>query len=71
LPLEIDIQNYPDGSVNLIINDDLNKPKLINSRFSTLENFTFTVPDHSGNKDTSLYDENNLNLDASLYKNIT
>ena len=71
LPLEIDIQNYPDGSVNLIINDDLNKPKLINSRFSTLENFTFTIPDHSGNKDTSLYDENNLNLDASLYKNIT
>ena len=69
-PVNIDIQNYPDGSVNLIINDDQHAPTLINTRFSTAENDTFIVPDHEGNKDTSLYDENNLQLDVSLYKTI-
>ena len=70
-PLNVDIQNYPDGSVNLIINDDENPPTLINSRFSTAENDTFIVPNHYGNKDTNLYDNANLQLDTSLYKTIT
>jgi hypothetical protein len=34
-PLILDIQDSPDGSVNIIINDDKNNPKMINSRFST------------------------------------
>ena len=70
-PLEIDIQNYPDGSVNLIINDNKHVPKLINSRFSTLESGRFTIPDHEGDKDTTLYDNQNLELDTSIYKTIS
>ena len=70
-PLEIDIQNYPDGSVNLIINNDNEKPKLINSRFSTTEESKFIIPDHFGNKDTSLYNENCLDQDTSLYNTVS
>jgi hypothetical protein len=36
-PLNIEIQPSYDGSVNLILNDDFNSPKMINSRFSVLE----------------------------------
>ena len=37
-PVDIVVQDSPDGSVNLILNDDINKPMMINSRFSTSEN---------------------------------
>lgn len=70
-PLDIIIQDSYDGSVNLIINDDSNRPRLINSRFSTKENDTYVIPDHFGNKDTSLYDDNSLEQDISLYKTVT
>ena len=39
-PVDIICQPSYDGSVNLILNDDLNPPRLINSRFSPLENNT-------------------------------
>ena len=35
-PLNIECQPSYDGTVNLIINDNINTPKLINSRFSPL-----------------------------------
>ena len=70
-PLSILPQESFDGSVNLIINDNINRPRLINTRFSTAENDTFIVPDHYGNKDTTLYEDDNLDIDTSLYKTIT
>lgn len=68
---DMEVQESYDGSVNIILNNDYSSPKLINSRFSVLENDTFEVPDHIGNKDTNLYDDNDLALDTSLYKTIS
>lgn len=69
-PVNIEIQPSFDGSVNLLLNDDVTSPKLINSRFSVEENNKYTITDHEGNKDTNLYEDNNLDLDTKLYKSI-
>lgn len=69
-PLNIEIQPSYDGSVNLILNDDSNSPKMINSRFSVLEESQFEITDHKGNKDTNLYQEHILDQDTNLYKTI-
>ena len=37
-PVSIEVQPSYDGSVNLILTDDKNPPRLINSRFAVLEN---------------------------------
>lgn len=69
-PINIEVQDSFDGSVNLIINDDNNNPVMINSRFSPQEESTFIITDHKGNKDTNLYEESNLKQEVSLYKTI-
>lgn len=70
-PVDIVPQYSYDGSVNLILNDNKNVPRLINSRFSTLQNNTYEVVDRVGNNDTNLYDENQFDIDSSLYKRVT
>ena len=53
-PVDIECQPSYDGSVNLILTDDLNTPKLINSRFSVTENNQYQVVDRAGNNDTNI-----------------
>lgn len=48
-PVEVNLQPSYDGSVNIIINDGYNIPRLINSRFSAKENGTWEVPDRQRN----------------------
>ena len=67
-PIDIIITDEYDGSQNLIINDDVNEPKLINSRMSVQENHTFLIPEHFGNRVTNVYDESTLDKDISLLK---
>jgi hypothetical protein len=55
-PLHIIPQYSYDGSVNLIINDGVNIPRLINSRFSATGKNTYEVVDRKGNNDTNIYD---------------
>lgn len=69
-PLEIDAQSSYDGSVNLIFNDNRNIPRLVNSRFSVLQNNTYEVVNRIGNNDTNLYDSEQFDLDTSLYKRV-
>ena len=69
-PLGIDAQSSYDGSVNLIFNDNRNIPRLVNSRFSVLQNNTYEVVDRIGNNDTNLYDSEQFDLDTSLYKRV-
>lgn len=58
-----------DGSVNLILNDGKNSPKLINSRFSATGKNTYEVCDRKGNNDTNIYDQGeSFTIDTSLYK---
>ena len=67
-PVEIACQKSYDGSVNLILNDNKNQPRLINTRFTPKENNTYTREDRLGNTDTNLYDATEFEIDSSLLK---
>lgn len=68
-PVDILPQYSYDGSVNLIINDGKNTPKLINSRFSALGKHMYQIVDRTGEADTNIYDSGTqFNTDVSLYK---
>ena len=42
-PLNIECQPSYDGTVNLIINDDKNPPRIINSRFTKIEDGRYRI----------------------------
>lgn len=67
-PVEIECQQSYDGSTNLILNDNKNIPRLINTRFTPLELNTYERIDRKGNTDTNLYDNDEFDLDTSLNK---
>lgn len=69
-PVTMDVQPSYDGSVNIILNDNNNIPRLINSRFSTLQNNTYEIVDRIGNNDTNIYDDSQFDIDSSLYKRV-
>lgn len=71
-PIQMIPQHSYDGSVNLIINDGVNIPRLINSRFSATGRNTYEIVDRKGNNDTNIYDQGNqFDIDTSLYKRVT
>lgn len=65
-PVDIIPQVSYDGSVNLVLNDDKSRPRLINSRFSVQENNTFLVPQHAGFHDNNIYEESDFELQSAL-----
>lgn len=68
-PVNVLAQHSYDGSVNLIINDGKNKPRLINSRFSPLGMQKYQIVDRKGVNDTNIYDQGTqFDSDTSLYK---
>lgn len=69
-PVDITIQKSYDGSDNLILNDNRNIPRLINSRFTVLPNNQYEVVDRIGNDDINIYDDTQFDQDTSLYKRI-
>lgn len=70
-PVNITPQWSYDNSVNLIINDGKNPPRLINSRFSTTERNKYQICDRKGNNDTNIYDQGNqFDIDTSLYRKV-
>lgn len=61
-----------DNSVDLILNDGKNQPRLINSRFSATERNQYEIIDRRGNNDTNIYDKGEqFDVDTSLYKKVT
>lgn len=71
-PVQMLAQSSYDGSVNLILNDGKNAPKLINSRFSPLGKNKYQIIDRKGDNDTNIYDEGEqFDIDTSLYKKTT
>lgn len=71
-PVQIIPQYSYDGSVNLILNDGINIPRLINSRFSATGKNTYEIVDRKGNNDTNIYDSGEqFDIDTSLYKIVT
>jgi hypothetical protein len=67
-PVDITVQPSYDGSVNLILNDDKNSPKLINSRFTVVEDKRYKIEDRKGNNDTNIYDLESLQQNTRLFK---
>ena len=66
-PIDITVQPSYDGSVNLILNDNKNIPRLINSRFSPREKNTYEIVDRIGENDTNIYNSETFEKDTSLY----
>lgn len=70
-PVNIIPQYSYDGSVNLILNDGINQPRLINSRFSATGKDTYEIVDRAGSNDTNIYDQGEqFDTDTSLYKRV-
>ena len=66
-PVSIEVQPSYDGSVNLILTDDKNPPRLINSRFAVLENGKWEIPKRHNNND-NIYSKDEFELQTSLIK---
>lgn len=67
-PIDITVQPSYDGTVNLILNDDINPPRLINSRFTPIEDKRYKIIDRKGNNDTNLYSEPIVTQTTRLFK---
>ena len=67
-PIDITVQPSYDGTVNLILNDDRNPPRLINSRFTAIEDKRYKIIDRKGNNDTNIYDLAELQQNTRLFK---
>lgn len=57
-----------DGTTNIIINDDVNNPKLVNSGFSVQENNTFLIPEHYTSAVNNIYQNDTIDQDTQLFK---
>ena len=67
-PVDIEVQNSYDGSVNLILTDGKNTPRMINSRFAVLQDNKYKIIDRTGDNDSSIYSEETFDSDTSLFK---
>ena len=67
-PVDISVQPSYDGTVNLILNDDKNPPRLINSRFTPTEDKRYKIIDRKGNNDTNIYNIETLAQNTRLFK---
>ena len=67
-PIDIECQSSYDGSVNLILNDGKNIPRLINTRFTCKGKYQYEIIDRSGTNDTNIYSKNSFQRDTSLFK---
>ena len=69
-PLSIDCQPSYDGTVNLIINDDKNPPRMINTRFSRIEDNRYRIISRNQLQQTNLYKEGKIDQQTRLFRNI-
>lgn len=69
-PIDIDIEESYDGSANLILNDKVNKVKIVNPRFYLTDSNNYKIADRKGSLDTNIYTENNFKTEANLVKTV-
>ena len=67
-PLNVDCQPSYDGTVNLIINDDKNPPRIINTRFTKLEDNRFKIINRNQKEQTNLYRADKWDLQTRLFR---
>ena len=58
-PIEMNLEESYDGSVNIILTDKKNSPKIVNSRFYTTSSKTYKIADK--NLQIKIYRERNCN----------
>ena len=69
-PLNIECQPSYDGTVNLIINDDKNPPRIINTRFSAIEDNRYRIINRNQKEQTNIYEETMIDQQTRLFRNI-
>lgn len=71
-PVSIEIQKSYDGSINLLLTDNKNAPRLINTRFAVLGEGTYKVPQRRKNYDNiyNTSDRDTFLSEISLIKSI-
>lgn len=69
-PLNIECQPSYDGTVNLIINDDENPPRIINTRFSVTEDNRYRIINRNQKEQTNIYEEGYIDRETRLFRNI-
>lgn len=67
-PLQIETEVCYDDTVNVIISDQINPPKIINSRFYQTDSSNYKIADRKGNLDTNIYSEEHFKNETSLTK---
>ena len=67
-PVNIEVQPSYDGSVNLILNDDKNFPRLINSGFSIYENSKVRLVKRDQKEATNIYLDEKFKIQTKLKK---
>lgn len=69
-PIDIECQPSYDGTVNLIANDDENPPRIINTRFSLLENNRYKIINRNQIKQSNIYNKDTIDRETRLFRNI-
>ena len=69
-PIELNLEESYDGSVNVIVNDRVNPLKIVNSRFYLIDSNNYKIGDRKGNLDTNIYTESNFKVEANLVKSV-
>lgn len=69
-PVSIECQPSYDGTVNLIINDDKNPPRIINSRFTKIEDGRYRIINRNQKQQTNLYKRGKIDQQTRLFRNI-
>lgn len=70
-PISIECQPSYDGTVNLIINDDLNPPRIINTTYSIIEDNKYRRILRNQTEQTNLYKEGMIDSQTRLFRNIS
>lgn len=69
-PLNIECQPSYDGTVNLIINDDKNPPRIINDRYTQIEDDRYRIINRNQLQQTNLYKKGEIDSQTRLFRNI-
>lgn len=69
-PVTIECQPSYDGTVNLILNDDMNPPRIVNTTYSIIEDNKYRRILRNQSEQTNLYKEGHIESQTRLFRNI-
>lgn len=69
-PVDITSQPSYDGTVNLIINDDKNPPRIVNTRFTKVEDNRYRVITRNQKEQTNLYKTGMIDQQTRLFRTL-